>query len=374
VSLWKRGNVYWTYVYLNGKRYCKSTGTGNRRKAEIRDLEFKQELEKKRFQPAGLNPEMLFAELAARFVAQASPSPYHLDRLKNLLAYFGHFKLFEITKGKANEFRLARQSETRKIKDATINRDLSVLRHLLYWAVDCGILESNPLSRLKLARERRTKKAVVALSEERALLAAATPRVREMIITALDTGMRRGEILNQRWEDVDFERRLLFVTKSKTPEGECREIPLTSRMTALLKGRKAAEGLIFGVREEAIFSIKTTWRTTLKKAQIRHIRFHDLRHTFNTRLMEAGVLQEIRKALMGHSSGEDINSLYTHIELPTKRQAIAKLEEWVTAQIVELQKGGETFREPERKALPAGIAGLLPARTGGDKNSDQSES
>ena len=51
-----------------------------------------------------------------------------------------------------------------------------------------------------------------------------------MIIAALDTGMRRGEITSQRWEDIDFSRKLLFVTRSKTPEGESREIPLTERL------------------------------------------------------------------------------------------------------------------------------------------------
>jgi integrase len=361
VSLWKRGNVYWTYVYVNGKRHCRSTGTGNRRKAEIRDLEFKQELEKKRLRPAGLNPEMLFSELVTRFVTAGNASAYHLDRLKNLLGYFGQTKLFEITKGKANEYRLARQSEKRKIKDATINRDLSVLRHLLYWAVDSGILEANPLSRLRMTRERRTKKSVVGISEELALLVAATPRVREMIITALDTGMRRGEILNQRWEDIDLERKLLFVTKSKTPEGECREIPLTSRLFSMLQDKKHTDGIIFSFQDDVVFSIKTTWRTTLKKAGIRHVRFHDLRHTFNTRLMEAGVMQEVRKTLMGHSGGDEINSIYTHVELPTKRQAIAKLEEWVNQRIQEQAKGGEHSNGTEEQgSVSSGVVELLP--------------
>jgi integrase len=65
-----------------------------------------------------------------------------------------------------------------------------------------------------------------------------------------------------------------------------------------------------------------------------------LRHTFNTRLMLAGVQQEIRKALMGHSSGEDVNSIYTHVELPAKQEAIRKLEEWLTTQIHKPRSGG----------------------------------
>src|SRR5258708_39505661 len=78
--------------------------------------------------------------------------------------------------------------------------------------------------------------------------------------------------------------------------------------------------------------IKTAWKAAIRRAGIPYYRFHDLRHAFNTRLMEAGVMQEVRKALMGHSSGEDTNSIYTHVELPVKREAIRKLEAWVEQQ------------------------------------------
>jgi integrase len=76
----------------------------------------------------------------------------------------------------------------------------------------------------------------------------------------------------------------------------------------------------------------------LKNARIRHVRFHDLRHTFNTRLMEAGVMQEVRMALMGHSTGASVHATYTHIELPVKREAIRKLEAWKANQQEQLKQ------------------------------------
>src|SRR5260370_12767130 len=75
--------------------------------------------------------------------------------------------------------------------------------------------------------------------------------------------------------------------------------------------------------------IRKGWLGALKRAKLRHFRFHDLRHTFNTRLMEAGVIQDVRMALMGHSVGSRVHSIYTHVELPVKREALARLEEWV---------------------------------------------
>jgi integrase len=98
------------------------------------------------------------------------------------------------------------------------------------------------------------------------------------------------------------------------------------------------EGLIFTYKGKPVTTnIGSSWERALRVSGIRHFRLHDLRHTFNTRLMEAGVMQEVRKALMGHTSGEKVHSIYTHVELPIKRQAIARLEEWVKPQ---LQRGG----------------------------------
>jgi hypothetical protein len=79
----------------------------------------------------------------------------------------------------------------------------------------------------------------------------------------------------------------------------------------------------------------------LRRAGIRYFRFHDLRHTANTRMMLAGVLQEVRREIIGHSSqrSRDVNDRYTQIELPEKRDAIRKLEVWLDGQMLLLQRG-----------------------------------
>src|ERR1019366_4598932 len=94
----------------------------------------------------------------------------------------------------------------------------------------------------------------------------------------------------------------------------------------------------------AIKIIKTTWGASLRRSGIRHFRFHDLRHTANTRMMLAGVLQEVRREIIGHSSqrSRDVNDRYTQIELPEKREAIRKLEVWLDGQTLLLQTGEAT--------------------------------
>jgi integrase len=242
---------------------------------------------------------MTFGDLAVRFLAEGIPKPYHIDRLKVLLRFWSEIAIGRITKNHTREYRQQRHREKR-LTDTTVNRDLECLRHILFWALDEGLLLTNPLSRLRLERERKRKRPVLSLDEEDLLLSAATLHLRPIIITALDAGMRRGELLTQRWEDVDFARRLLFISHSKTPEGEAREIPLTTRLFNLLWDMRDDEGLIFTFKGRPIHSIKTAWKTSLTRAGIRHYRFHDLRHAFNSRLLEAGA------TLVTYSVGCDV--------------------------------------------------------------------
>jgi integrase len=341
MSLWKRGNVWWAYFYVDGVRNQASTGTSNRRQAELVLRKLKDEANANRHRLVELDPTITFEALAARFIASGSARPHHVDRLKLLLPYFADLQVLRINKSILADYRRKRQAE-KPLSDATVNRDLSVLRNILYWAVDEALLAANPVARMRLARERRTKRQVLSCAEEDKLLPAASEHLYRIIMAALDTGMRRGEITNQRWEDIDFDRRILSVTRStKAPEGEAREIPLSTRLYDLLAANREERGLIFTFRGKQVRILKRAWQATLRRAGLRHIRFHDLRHTFNTRLMEAGVMQEVRMALMGHSSGQKVHSIYTHVELPVKRDAIARLERWVEQQKSQF-KGGHS--------------------------------
>lgn len=348
MTLYKRGRKYSISLWIDGIRYLKSTGTTNRREAEGIEREFREELNRRRHQVREASPDMTFADLVARFLSDGSPRPYHLDRLKMLLPHFGEWAIGSISKPAVREYRTRRHKE-KKLSETTLNRDIEVLRHLLYWAVDEGFLIANPLARIRLPKQRRKPRPILSLAEEAKLLGAAAPHL-QIILAALDSGMRRGELLTQRMEHIDLTRRVLLVTHSKTAGGEAREIPLTARLAELLAklAHEKPEGLVFTFKNRPIHRIKTAWKAAVRRAGIRYFRFHDLRHTFNTRLMEAGVIQDVRKVLMGHSSGEEVNSLYTHVELPVKREAIRKLEAWLERQRKQQQENDTKGETDER--------------------------
>ncbi len=333
MSLYKRGRIWWINTTHNGQRYLQSTGTQNRRKAESIERQFREELNDMRHRLPQQNLELTLGELSTKFIAAGMARPHSLDRLNHLLPFFADLPVREIRTATIRQYRQERHAQ-KTLKVSTVNRDLSVLRRVLNWGVEEGLIAANPLGKLRLERERRTKRAVLSLREERLLLAAAPLHLRRFILCALHTGMRRGEILAERWEDIDLDNRILYVTHSKTPEGEAREIPLTDALYQMLHAIRRDHGPVFTFEGDPLKNIKTSWAASVQRAGIRHFRFHDLRHTANTRMMLAGVLQEIRREIIGHTSqrSRDVNDRYTQIELPEKLSAIRKLETWLGEQ------------------------------------------
>src|SRR5690242_13347234 len=157
MSLLKRGDIYWAYFYIDGVRHQHSTETTNRRLAEQIEEKLKKEAIARKHLFVVSNPDMTLAELAARFLAEGGATPYHIGRIQELLQFFSETAVERITKGLTGEYRLWRKNQ-KVLSDATVNRDLSVLRHILYWAVDSSLLLANPLVRMRMVRERRKKR------------------------------------------------------------------------------------------------------------------------------------------------------------------------------------------------------------------------
>jgi len=330
MSLFKRGNVFWSYFYIDGLRHQMSTGTSNRRQAEAIEQSLKQQANLRRHHVVLSDPNLTFGALAAHFIAETGGNPYHVGRLKQILPFFADIPVDRIDRALVREYRAERMAK-KTLTQATVNHDCKVLRHVLYWAVDEGLLLANPLARLHLPAERPVSRPVLSVREEQLLLEVAAEHIRPMIFAALYAGLRRGEVLSQRWEDIDFARGVLSVTRSKTIGGERREIPLATHLLKILDPQHT-NGPVFTFKGRTVVTFRGAWENAVARALTRPLRFHDLRHTFNSRLMEAGVIQDVRKALMGHSTRGETNSVYTHVELPTKRLAIQKLDQWVALQ------------------------------------------
>ena len=111
MSLYKRGKVYWSALYVDGVRHVRSLETTNRRQAEAREQAIRDELSARHFQLPEFRPEMTFEELYVRFLAEADVRPHHLDRAKHFLPFFAELRIGQITKNDAVRYRKYRHKE-----------------------------------------------------------------------------------------------------------------------------------------------------------------------------------------------------------------------------------------------------------------------
>lgn len=130
--------------------------------------------------------------------------------------------------------------------------------------------------------------------EEERLLACSPPHLEPIIITALNTGMRKGEILSLRWEDVDLENNVITIRQEVSKSKKTRRIPInTTLRKLLLEQRLKSGGSLFvflnseGNPYKRHDAVKGAYERTCKKSGIKGLRFHDLRHTFASRALEA---------------------------------------------------------------------------------------
>jgi integrase len=168
-------------------------------------------------------------------------------------------------------------------------------------------------------------------AEETQLMAAAFPWLQEIMVVALHTGMRQGEILALQWQDIDFERGTLMVMHSKN--GTRRTLPLTSTVFELLVTRQARVGIKVGF----VFTIENGTRVkprylvrafqkAVRRSGIAHVRFHDLRHTFATRLVQRGVDLYRVQRLLGHKTSI-MTQRYAHHSPESLREGVRVLED-----------------------------------------------
>jgi excisionase family DNA binding protein len=247
--------------------------------------------------------------------------------MKNLDRYFGRLSLDEIDGHRLEKFKTWRLSNY-PVTKTTVNRDLALLRRMLSLAVEWDYLDEARMPKFRFYPEKdNLKERILTLDEERRLLEVSPPRLKSMIIVALNTGMRLGEILGLRWDQVDLASARIRVERTKS--GRIRHVDMNEVLIAeilrLREGRGKSEFVFTSpITDKPFVDAGSAWGTACRRAGIKGLRFHDLRHTFATRLIERGVNLITVKDLLGHSSVE-ITQRYTHPNEALKKEAVAAL-------------------------------------------------
>lgn len=239
-------------------------------------------------------------------------------RFDRLTKFFGHLKLSEITSKLIERYQVERKEKgtgrdgKTAVMPATINREVQLLRTILGKAVKGKRLAINPALEVDDHKEAPHRKRFLTKPEILKLLQATkqsfSPLLRAVVYLALETGMRKSEIFNLKWDDVDFASGQLLVTQSKT--NTQRHVPLSRRARWLLSKRAAKAPLATWVFESEsrdgqrapVVDVKKAWTTALLRAGIHDFRFHDLRHTFASQFaMKGGNLYALA-VILGHAN------------------------------------------------------------------------
>ncbi|MBX3335859.1 MAG: tyrosine-type recombinase/integrase [Nitrospira sp.] len=333
MGLAKRGNTWWMSFMYRGQQIRRSTGTSDKRLAEGILSKVKVQIIEGRFFEKQEAQERTLAELMDRYASEhAARRANHrreLTSIKNLTGFFGNPTLDHITPKLIVAYKNKRYTDG--VKPATINRELATLKKAFNlarreweWCTD------NPVSRVSMERENNTRDRWLTVEEEQRLLQAVSPRLHDVIVFALNTGMRMGEILALTWAGVDLFRRTVTVFRSKN--GERRTIPINSIVLDILKRKHAVRSritdLVFHSQVGTALdgsNIRHGLNAALKMAKIQDFHFHDLRHTFATRIVQAGVdLYKVQR-LLGHKSPM-MTQRYAHHYPESLREGVEALE------------------------------------------------
>lgn len=241
--------------------------------------------------------------------------------LKKLVPVFGEKYLHEITPIMIEKYKLDRRKD---VSVAYINRELACLKCMFNKAILWEMAVENPVRKVKLYKENNTRLRYLEREEIDKLLKNCSPGLRGIVLVAVNTGMRKAELQNLKWSDCNFQQS--YVTLYHTKNGEKRIIPMNQTVKeALMSIRRHPESTyIFYGSDGLPYNFRNSFDSAVKRSGIINFHFHDLRHTFASQLVMAGVDLNTVRELLGHHSLE-MTLRYAHLSPDHKNRAVAAL-------------------------------------------------
>jgi len=218
----------------------------------------------------------------------------------------------------------AKRLET--VSPASVNRELATLKNMFTMAIKWSYVKTNPAKEVKLLKEPPGRLSYLKPEEFKALLTVCNDHIRPIIVTALNTGMRKGELQKLKWTDIDFKNRKITVVESKNNESRVVPINKTLHKELFPLSKRSKGEYVFSDKNGLPYGdIKKSFLTALKKAKIEDFHFHDLRHTFGSYLVMQGVNLKTVQQIMGH---KDIRMTmrYAHLSPEYVQKAVETLD------------------------------------------------
>ncbi len=338
-GLYKRGNIWWLrYAGVDGRIVRESSHKTKFKDAENLLIERRNDVKEGKQPVVKQIANYTFKELAEEYEKWAERQRSFRSKqgfIGQLKDVFGNLPLRRFNSMLVEQYQTERMQKGNK--PATVNRLVATLKHMFTKAVEWEMVEEYVLKRIrkvKLLEENNKRLRYLSKEECQNLIKSCDDHLRPIVTMALNTGMRKGEILTLKWDNVDL--RHGFILLDQTKNGERREIPINSTLketlTELFQGTKDRPRRI---DVPYVFSdpsngkpyqdVKRSFRSALKKAKISDFHFHDLRHTFASHLVMAGQDLTTVKELLGHKT-LTMTLRYAHLAPTHKVKALQVLD------------------------------------------------
>jgi len=335
---------YWISYYVSGKQRREVVGVSIE---EARDAEGKRRSQKRENRIFDIKPDtkMIFQELAEWYLAIEEikgKASYRqmVYRVKLLNQEIGNKIISDIIPVDLQNYREKRRKKG--IALATIDDEITQAKMIVNKAFQNKLISSDTLMSFRnvkklLKQNANARDRVLSTSEFDSLLANAETHIRPILLTAYWTGLRKGEILKLTWNKVDLKKRLITLEAEDTKTREPRKAPIPEPLHDALCSMPRAihDNHVFLYKGKPIKDIITSLKTACKKAGIVWGKnkeggfiFHDLRHTANDNMREAGIDQLVRMHITGHKT-DVMDRRYSHVKSRELHQAADRLNNFL---------------------------------------------
>lgn len=335
-TLFRRSNGTYYILYEEaGKRRWKSTGASRHNDAIKALLAFEAK-ESSNVDPSPKNPQTTLKEFISDFIPYAKVTfsaktvEIYAHTFERLLAFAGDKPLQSFTPRDGDAFRTHRIASLSPI---SVNIEIRTLRAAFATAMRWKLITENPWKSVAMVRIPDQQPLYMSKKDfSRFLATIREPWFKDLILVAVLTGLRRGELLNLQWNDVDFGNRLLHVQSSiffKTKGGRRRAVPMNEMVFSVLwrRAQSNVDRGVFLVKGRTIRGdlIVHKFKRYVREAGLDpKLHFHSLRHTFATWLVQEGIsIYEVQK-LLGHSN-ITVTQVYAHLASQELHRAVDKI-------------------------------------------------
>lgn len=344
MGVFRKNGQFWIDYYAEGRRHREKVGP-SKTLAEKALKKRQIEIAEGKFLDVKREEKIPFKDFAKEYLEKYAKHNKRAWKstdtvfIKHFTAFFGNKFLHEITPHDIERYKSERLSskkgsykknkspedKPRSISPATVNREMSWLRGLFNRAIDWGKVEHNPLKKVKFFKENNQRTRYLEKEEITRLLEHCDFDLRAVVILAINTGMRKGEIQNLKWNDIDIAKGTIRIPFSKN--GEMRYIQMNKAVQDILfcVKKQPKSPYVFCGDDGLPYNFRKSFETAIGKSGIIGFRFHDLRHTFASHLVMAGVDLNTVRELLGHKS-LDMTLRYSHLSPDHKTRAVRVLD------------------------------------------------